>query len=119
MQLYPQLDLEEFENNFSAYQRKDGPDGDTPGKTKAVKELTVIDGRRAQNCTITLSKIKMTDQELATIILNMDTQEEIAKDMCEQVILKQRFSLCLQLPSICCILLSTQLCSWNIIIIMT
>ena len=48
-------------------------------------ELSVIDGRRAQNCTILLSKLKMSNHELAKAILNMDTREEIPKDMCEQV----------------------------------
>ena len=45
----------------------------------------MIDGRRAQNCTILLSKLKMSNQELAKAILNVDSREEIPKDMCEQV----------------------------------
>ena len=50
-----------------------------------VVELSVIDGRRAQNCTILLSKMKMTNEELAKAILNVDARDEIPKDMCEQV----------------------------------
>ena len=86
-QLYKVLDLEELEFNFSAYQRQEGVDGDALNKStlSRAKELSVIDGRRAQNCTILLSKLKMTNAELTTAILNVDAQEELPKDMCEQV----------------------------------
>ena len=91
-QLYRTLDLEEFERQFSAYQRQESEDilggggkgGSLAGTTK-VRELSVIDGRRAQNCTILLSKLKMSNQELSRAILSVDGQEEIPKDMCEQV----------------------------------
>lgn len=85
-QLYKSLDLEDFEKNFSAYQRQEGSDNDIfcKGTTKA-RELSVIDGRRAQNCTILLSKLKMTNQELARAIMSVDAQEDVPKDMCEQV----------------------------------
>lgn len=88
-QLYKQLDLEDFEHTFSAYQKQqnnDGEDNEGSTKSKANKELSVIDGRRAQNCTILLSKLKMTNQEVITAILTMDSKEDLPKDMLEQVI---------------------------------
>nr|XP_011446761.2 disheveled-associated activator of morphogenesis 1-A isoform X1 [Crassostrea gigas]XP_011446762.2 disheveled-associated activator of morphogenesis 1-A isoform X1 [Crassostrea gigas]XP_011446763.2 disheveled-associated activator of morphogenesis 1-A isoform X1 [Crassostrea gigas]XP_011446764.2 disheveled-associated activator of morphogenesis 1-A isoform X1 [Crassostrea gigas]XP_011446765.2 disheveled-associated activator of morphogenesis 1-A isoform X1 [Crassostrea gigas]XP_011446766.2 dishe len=87
--LYKQLDLEDFEHTFSAYQKQQNNDGeDTEGstKSKANKELSVIDGRRAQNCTILLSKLKMTNQEVITAILTMDSKEDLPKDMLEQLL---------------------------------
>lgn len=88
-QMYNTLDLQDFEKTFSAYQRKAGQLEDEEDKNQnaklKAKELSVIDGRRAQNCTILLSKLKLTNDELATAILNMDEQEDLPKDMLEQV----------------------------------
>ncbi|XP_064600215.1 disheveled-associated activator of morphogenesis 1-like [Liolophura sinensis] len=88
--LYKVLDLEEFEKTFSAYQRKlnetAGDDDDLKNVNKKAKELSVIDGRRAQNCTILLSKLKLSNAELARAVLNMDAQEDLPKDMVEQLL---------------------------------
>lgn len=87
-QLYKELDLEDFEKTFSAYQKQQNTEGeDLEGSTKSktIKELSVIDGRRAQNCTILLSKLKMTNEEVISAILTMDSREDLPKDMLEQV----------------------------------
>nr|XP_045011918.1 disheveled-associated activator of morphogenesis 2 isoform X2 [Jaculus jaculus] len=54
--------------------------------SRKVKELSVIDGRRAQNCIILLSKLKLSNEEIRQAILRMDEQEDLAKDMLEQLI---------------------------------
>ena len=69
------MDLADFERNFSAYQRRESdtvPSMMLRRQSKTLllekpKELSVIDGRRAQNCTILLSKLKMTDDEIRMV----------------------------------------------------
>uniref|UniRef100_A0A672MXD9 Disheveled-associated activator of morphogenesis 1-like n=1 Tax=Sinocyclocheilus grahami TaxID=75366 RepID=A0A672MXD9_SINGR len=53
--------------------------------SKKVKELSVIDGRRAQNCNILLSRLKVSNEEIKRAILTMDEQEDLPKDMLEQM----------------------------------
>uniref|UniRef100_A0A665UZX7 Dishevelled associated activator of morphogenesis 2 n=1 Tax=Echeneis naucrates TaxID=173247 RepID=A0A665UZX7_ECHNA len=105
------LDLKDIEKMFSAYQRQQTSDlnfvvhrsqldrarvsaglketgsmDDIYVSTRKVKELSVIDGRRAQNCVILLSKLKMSNEEIRRAILEMDEREELAKDMLEQLL---------------------------------
>ncbi|XP_035250227.1 disheveled-associated activator of morphogenesis 2 isoform X1 [Anguilla anguilla] len=93
------LDLKDIEKMFSAYQRQQevltnqsfrqkesGSMDDLYLSTRKVKELSVIDGRRAQNCVILLSKLKMSNEEIKRAILEMDEREELAKDMLEQLL---------------------------------
>ncbi|KAJ8274874.1 hypothetical protein COCON_G00094990 [Conger conger] len=92
------LDLEDIEKTFSAYQRQQGPRTQQPLcqrqketeddslTSKKVKELSVIDGRRAQNCNILLSRLKLSNEEMKRAILTMDEQEDLPKDMLEQLL---------------------------------
>uniref|UniRef100_A0A3Q3IPN9 Dishevelled associated activator of morphogenesis 1b n=1 Tax=Monopterus albus TaxID=43700 RepID=A0A3Q3IPN9_MONAL len=80
------LDLEDIEKTFSAYQRQQKEAEDDMLGSKKVKELSVIDGRRAQNCNILLSRLKLSNEEIKRAILTMDEQEDLPKDMLEQLL---------------------------------
>ncbi|CAG2205708.1 DAAM [Mytilus edulis] len=83
--VYPKLDLNDFEKTFSAYQKKiEGEEQSS--KTSKHKELALIDGRRAQNCTILLSKLKLTNEEVIKAVTDMDSREDLPKDMLEQLL---------------------------------
>ncbi|XP_018324678.1 disheveled-associated activator of morphogenesis 1 isoform X2 [Agrilus planipennis] len=89
--LYNAMELDSIDKLFCAYQKNgianEGSVEDlrTLGKNK-TKVLSVIDGRRAQNCTILLSKLKMSDEEISKAILSMDSKEQLPIDMVEQLL---------------------------------
>uniref|UniRef100_M3ZNR9 Dishevelled associated activator of morphogenesis 1b n=1 Tax=Xiphophorus maculatus TaxID=8083 RepID=M3ZNR9_XIPMA len=80
------LDLMDIEKTFSAYQRQQKEAEDDTLSSKKVKELSVIDGRRAQNCNILLSRLKLSNEEIKRAILTMDEHEDLPKDMLEQLL---------------------------------
>lgn len=92
--LYKQLDLQEVDRLFSAYQKNgimsvEGSIEDlrlmgTMGKRHKI--ISVIDSRRAQNCTILLSKLKMSNDEITRAILTMDGRDQFPVDMVEQML---------------------------------
>ncbi|XP_038636205.1 disheveled-associated activator of morphogenesis 1-like isoform X2 [Scyliorhinus canicula] len=89
LNVFKVLDLEDIEKTFSAYQRQQKEteaNEDSFNSTKKVKELSVIDGRRAQNCNILLSRLKLSNEEIKRAILTMDEQEDLPKDMLEQLL---------------------------------
>uniref|UniRef100_A0A7N8YPG9 Dishevelled associated activator of morphogenesis 1a n=1 Tax=Mastacembelus armatus TaxID=205130 RepID=A0A7N8YPG9_9TELE len=86
LKVFKVLDLEEFQRTFSAYQKPQKGAEDEQTYAKKVKELSVIDGRRAQNCNILLSRLKLTNEEIRHAILTMDEQEDLSKDMLEQLL---------------------------------
>ncbi|XP_068999640.1 LOW QUALITY PROTEIN: disheveled-associated activator of morphogenesis 1 [Embiotoca jacksoni] len=85
LNVFKVLDLAEFQRTFSAYQKPQRETEDDITSNK-VKELSIIDGRRAQNCNILLSRLKLTNEEIRHAILTMDEQEDLPKDMLEQLL---------------------------------
>ncbi|XP_060843196.1 disheveled-associated activator of morphogenesis 1 isoform X2 [Rhopalosiphum padi] len=95
--MYSSIDLEAVDKLFCAYQNQKQSNGTTAanegssedlrktGNNKS-KVLSVIDGRRAQNCTILLSKLKMSDEEIARVIMDMDSKDILPLDMVEQLL---------------------------------
>ncbi|KAL1489955.1 hypothetical protein ABEB36_013878 [Hypothenemus hampei] len=89
--LYNTMELDCIDKLFCAYQKNgvtnEGSIEDLRqmGKNK-MKVLSVIDGRRAQNCTILLSKLKMSDEDIIKAILSMDSRENLPIDMVEQLL---------------------------------
>ncbi|CAG7828896.1 unnamed protein product [Allacma fusca] len=90
--IYSQLNLVEIDRLFSAFKHVNGNsekdmESITQSNHKPLKKvISVIDGRRAQNCTILLSKLKMTDDEITRAILSMDQMDQLPLDMIEQLL---------------------------------
>lgn len=88
--LYNVMDLESIDKIFCAYQKNgvstEGSIEDLRTLGKNKKTMSVIDSRRAQNCTILLSKLKMSDNEITRTILSMDQQNILHIDMVEQLL---------------------------------
>lgn len=90
--LYNVMDLESIDKIFCAYQKNGVP---TEGSIEDLRNLgnknkktttSIIDSRRAQNCTILLSKLKMSDNDITRTILSMDQQNILHIDMVEQLL---------------------------------
>ena len=50
-----------------------------------ARELSVIDSRRAQNCNITLARLKMSNVEIRKAIMSVDEGDRLGKDALEQL----------------------------------
>ncbi|EEC07046.1 disheveled associated activator of morphogenesis, putative, partial [Ixodes scapularis] len=88
MKMYKDIDLADIDRTFSAYQKQLGCGDITTitSRSPRVRELSLIDGRRAQNCTILLSKLRLTNEEISKAILSMDSKDQLPKDMVEQLL---------------------------------
>ncbi|XP_044009291.1 disheveled-associated activator of morphogenesis 1 isoform X2 [Aphidius gifuensis] len=90
--IYNVMDLETIDKIFCAYQKNggtiptEGSIEDLRNLGKNKKTMSVIDARRAQNCTILLSKLKMSDNEITRTIISMDQQNILHIDMVEQLL---------------------------------
>ncbi|VDM78469.1 unnamed protein product [Strongylus vulgaris] len=80
------LDLQDIATTFASCSQKDD-DADfysTISRRSRDAQVSVIDPRRYQNCTIMLSKLKLTHREIRTALLAMDDKGKLPKDMIEQ-----------------------------------
>ncbi|XP_037803931.1 disheveled-associated activator of morphogenesis 2-like [Penaeus monodon] len=87
--LYKFMDLEDIDKTFDAAAgRKANGEGEkTLERMKSHRaQLSVLENRRQQNCTILLSKLKMTNDGLIRVLLKMDSDGELAPDMVEQLL---------------------------------
>ena len=93
-QIHGVIDMNDFEHTFSAYQRSEGSPQDSLKQRPKIqpiigerpKELSVVDGRRAQNLNILLSRYKLSEEDIRTIVLSMDREKKMDKDMVEQLL---------------------------------
>uniref|UniRef100_A0A0N5B8C7 GBD/FH3 domain-containing protein n=1 Tax=Strongyloides papillosus TaxID=174720 RepID=A0A0N5B8C7_STREA len=89
--LYKQLNLPSISTCFSSQKQEENSFDNSTMNTltrrlKSDNLISVIDSRRAQNCTIMMSKLKMTNKEIKNALLNMNEKNKIPKDMIEQML---------------------------------
>lgn len=87
--LYDQLDLPKLCAQFAATKESNAaePSAQAPGRRFFRTELapSVLEPRRAQNCTIMLSKLKLSHREIRNCVMSMDEKGKLPRDMLEQV----------------------------------
>ncbi|CCD71975.1 FH2 domain-containing protein [Caenorhabditis elegans] len=88
--IYKQLDLTELSGCFAASSSHKDEDTDTLygtiNRRPQQANITVIDPRRYQNCTIMLSKLKLSHKEIKQAMMSMDEKCKLPKDMIEQML---------------------------------
>ncbi|VDK59716.1 unnamed protein product, partial [Anisakis simplex] len=90
--LYQQLDLAELSENFSmakgVVEEAESVSETLRRRSKAssASAISVIEPRRAQNCTIMLSKLRLSNKQIKKALLSMDQYDELPRDMLEQML---------------------------------
>ncbi|VDM39983.1 unnamed protein product [Toxocara canis] len=88
--LYQQLDLAELSENFAmakgAVEEAESVSETLRRKCRGGSSVSVIEPRRAQNCTIMLSKLRLTNKQITRALLSMDQYGELPRDMLEQML---------------------------------
>uniref|UniRef100_A0A915BW64 Uncharacterized protein n=1 Tax=Parascaris univalens TaxID=6257 RepID=A0A915BW64_PARUN len=88
--LYQQLDLAELSENFAmakgTIEEAESVSGTLRRKYRGGSSISVIEPRRAQNCTIMLSKLRLTNKQITRALLSMDQYGELPRDMLEQML---------------------------------
>lgn len=87
-----QLDLADLTANFSVGKscfpdETDSVMGTLRARSRTEISPSVIESRRAQNCTIMLSKLRLSNKQIKRAILSMDQKGELPGDMIEQVVI--------------------------------
>uniref|UniRef100_A0A183CPR0 FH2 domain-containing protein n=1 Tax=Globodera pallida TaxID=36090 RepID=A0A183CPR0_GLOPA len=92
--LYKQIDMEEICEQFVAG-RGTGDEIAAEGLgtmqrsrplLRQLEQISVVEPRRAQNCTIMLSRLKLSHREIRQIVLAMDERAKLPRDMIEQML---------------------------------
>uniref|UniRef100_A0A158Q7R3 FH2 domain-containing protein n=1 Tax=Elaeophora elaphi TaxID=1147741 RepID=A0A158Q7R3_9BILA len=88
--LYQQLDLEDITQNFSiskiSIDETESMSETLRRQYRAETSISIIEPRRAQNCTIMLSKLRLSNKQIKSAILSMDQYSELPRDMIEQML---------------------------------
>ncbi|EYB91861.1 hypothetical protein Y032_0201g1746 [Ancylostoma ceylanicum] len=86
--MYKQLDLEDIATTFASCSQKDDESDfySTISRRNRDAQISVIDPRRYQNCTIMLSKLKLSHREIRNALMAMDDKGKLPKDMIEQML---------------------------------
>ncbi|VDM96207.1 unnamed protein product [Thelazia callipaeda] len=84
------IDLDDFTQNFvlakASAEETEQISETLRRKYRAETLLSIIEPRRAQNCTIMLSKLRMSNKQIKRAILSMDQYSELPRDMIEQIL---------------------------------
>ncbi|KAL3082858.1 hypothetical protein niasHS_010660 [Heterodera schachtii] len=92
--LYKQIDMEEICEHFMAG-RGAGDESAADGMgtmqrsrplLRQLEQISVLEPRRAQNCTIMLSRLKLSHREIRQTVMSMDERAKLPKDMIEQML---------------------------------
>ncbi|CAK5027649.1 unnamed protein product [Meloidogyne enterolobii] len=94
--IYNQIDIEALSEQFAAGksgtdEQQQSIDGNsfTLHRSLALRQanqITVIDSRRAQNCTIMLARLKMSHRDIRHTLLGMDERCKLSRDILEQML---------------------------------
>lgn len=94
--IYNQIDIEALSEQFASGklgtdEQQQSVDGNSVTLHRSLvlrqaDQITVIDSRRAQNCTIMLARLKMSHRDIRHTLLGMDEKCKLSRDILEQML---------------------------------